>query len=344
MLTLLFGLKTFMYIGKKENKAIFISGFIFPLFLFLISILNTRNIGLAINGAYPGLFLLIVPVIAHFDIPLEKMFGIVMDMVIVLVVGCVILDASGIVDIFKNPLLLAMYDANELAVATKGAQYPVYWKIYMQAGVLLVLYACYSYQHGRKKKCLLCGLTMLLSGSAANPIAWIICIFAMFIEKKEKIKLTPIFFICSICLMILYSVLPYLLTDSDMIIRASALDAYGALFRNDSLKVLFGEGYGTEIYVAARGELSITTEWSFFEMMRWYGLFGLIAFIAVLGYPLKRLIKAKRRWIVFGTAGFLTIAFTNPLLYTTTSMVVYILLYYECFMEKRDMRLLWTEN
>ena len=44
------------------------------------------------------------------------------------------------------------------------------------------------------------------------------------------------------------------------------------------------------------------------------------------------LMKSNKQWVVYGVVSYLIIAFTNPLLYTTTGMVVYILLYYEYFL------------
>ena len=126
-----------------------------------------------------------------------------------------------------------------------------------------------------------------------------------------------------------------MLTSQDMVIRASALNAYGDILRDPGI-LLFGQGYGSEIYVSARNEFSITTEWSFFEMIRWYGLIGFTLFIAVIVYPFRKLEKTNRRWMVYAMIGYLTIAYTNPLLYTTTGMVAYIMLYYEFFLAKQE--------
>lgn len=330
-----FGLPAYISKIDRNVRMSFLIGLIFPLTLIAITLLNSGDFNNAVRGSYCAVFFMSLPVILYYNVPLEKVYELTMRIVIVLVLGCILLDAIGRIDIFTNPLLLLMYDNNELQVATKGAQYITHWKVYLQADALLIIYACFCFEKKKYLWLVLCGLTMWFSGSMANPIAFVVCIGAMLLEKIGKTRLSRLFVVLGILIMTVYSIVPRFMSSPDMVIRASAIKSYAEIFK-DLAVLLLGQGYGTDIYVSARAGVSSTTEWSAFEMIRWYGLIGFTIFAILIAYPIKRLRESSRSWMIYAVVSFLMIAFTNPLLYTTTGMLAYLMLYYEYFMDRSE--------
>ena len=113
-----------------------------------------------------------------------------------------------------------------------------------------------------------------------------------------------------------------------MLIRKSIISAYFRDFSSDPISLIKGAGYGTPIFIEARNSYEMTTEWSYIEFIREFGLLGAIPFLYIIIKPIKMLCNTSYNWLVYSVVGYILIAFTNPLAYTTTSMVAYILMYY----------------
>ena len=102
------------------------------------------------------------------------------------------------------------------------------------------------------------------------------------------------------------------------------------LFETHPLYLLLGQGPGTAFYSEGFHSMTYTTEWTYMELLRNYGIFSLLIF-AVMVYPLTQLYKLRRdrrvAAMMFAYIFYLLIAGTNPLLISSTGMLVLLTIY-----------------
>ena len=95
---------------------------------------------------------------------------------------------------------------------------------------------------------------------------------------------------------------------------------------NDKFKTIFGFGIGSYFNSTARGAVNIV-EVSYFDYLRQVGIVCFMFFLMFLIFPVIKIIRKQIWWLLFGYLGYLLIAATNPLLVSSTSFLVYILVY-----------------
>ena len=113
-------------------------------------------------------------------------------------------------------------------------------------------------------------------------------------------------------------------------IKYAHLDSYFSLFGENPLYLILGQGPGSLFYSEGFNRWTAITEWTYFELLRNYGLLSIVIFI-VLALPLKTLWKHRENDFHFGVMCsyvlYLMIAGTNPLLISSTGMIVVIAMY-----------------
>ena len=90
-------------------------------------------------------------------------------------------------------------------------------------------------------------------------------------------------------------------------------------------RYIFGSGVGSYFYSSGRNALVDVVEVSFFDYFRQVGVVGFSLFIYFLVRPMKWLYK-NQKWVLICLLGYLAVAFTNPLLVTSTSFMAYVLI------------------
>ena len=91
---------------------------------------------------------------------------------------------------------------------------------------------------------------------------------------------------------------------------------------SDLSKLFFGSGFGSEYYNYGRGEYQSTAELAYINLLRQIGLIMFLAFLVFLFRPL--MYHKLDRKLRFSYFMYLVIAYTNPLLYSSTAYVLYI--------------------
>lgn len=113
-------------------------------------------------------------------------------------------------------------------------------------------------------------------------------------------------------------------------IKTAHLRSYMELFETHPLYLLLGQGPGTAFYSEGFHSMTYTTEWTYMELLRNYGIFSLLIF-AVMVYPFTQLYKLRRdrrvAAMMFAYIFYLLIAGTNPLLISSTGMLVLLTIY-----------------
>lgn len=114
-------------------------------------------------------------------------------------------------------------------------------------------------------------------------------------------------------------------------IKYGHLDSYAALFDENPLFLIFGQGPGATFYSEGFGEVVVRTEWSYLDLIRNYGVFSLII-VFVFAKPIFSFWKYRKQddfnyCMFWSYLVYLLIAGTNPLLMSSTGMIVLLMAY-----------------
>ncbi len=125
--------------------------------------------------------------------------------------------------------------------------------------------------------------------------------------------------------------------EASNIVKYGHLTSYMQLFEQHPLYMLVGQGIGTRFYTIGFHRFTFVTEWTYLELLRRYGLFSILILFTVL-FPLKQMWQHRRNSFCFGLMGtyvaYLLMAGTNPLLFSSTGMIVILTAYsYICKIE-----------
>lgn len=114
-------------------------------------------------------------------------------------------------------------------------------------------------------------------------------------------------------------------TEASNTIKYAHLTSYMQLFDAHPQYFLFGQGPGTWFYSIGFGRYTTVTEWTYVELVRNYGIWCVL-FLAVVLNPIRTFFKYRKDSYTFGIMGtyvaYLLIAGTNPLLISSTGMLV----------------------
>ncbi len=114
-------------------------------------------------------------------------------------------------------------------------------------------------------------------------------------------------------------------TEASNIIKYAHLESYMKLFDAHPIYFLLGQGPGTEFYSSGFGRYTTVTEWTYMELLRNYGLWC-IFILAVVLKPLCTFYKYRDNNFTFvimaSYLAYLFIAGTNPLLISSTGMLM----------------------
>jgi hypothetical protein len=121
-------------------------------------------------------------------------------------------------------------------------------------------------------------------------------------------------------------------TEVSNAVKLSHLRDYLDLFGNVPT-LLLGQGLGSYFNTTARGSLSLT-ELTYMEFVRNYGLVVASVFFGLLLYPLWSLSKLRYReshYIFLAYFGYLVMCITNPLLVSSSGMLILAVVLYKVF-------------
>lgn len=122
-------------------------------------------------------------------------------------------------------------------------------------------------------------------------------------------------------------------SEASNTIKYAHLYSYKELFEAHPEYLILGQGPGTAFFSEGFGRMTTITEWTYIELLRNYGLLAL-PIITVFAYPLVRLYRYRTdiltQGILFSYLIYLLIAGTNPLLLSSTGMLMILSVYSYC--------------
>ena len=129
-------------------------------------------------------------------------------------------------------------------------------------------------------------------------------------------------------------------TESSNMIKYAHLESYIKLIDRHPIYFLLGQGPGTSFYSSGFGRFTTITEWTYVELIRNYGIWC-IGILAVILKPLYTFYQYRRDNLTFvmmvSYLAYLFVAGTNPLLISSTGMLMVLSAYsYERILKEQD--------
>ena len=178
---------------------------------------------------------------------------------------------------------------------------------------------------------------MFTAGTRNNMFVSILLPLSIFfIYSKNKIwfflfSLIPLFFLIKIYqneLIALFSI-----NETSNNTKIQMLKDYIQIFKNP-LNLFFGQGLGSYYYWSDRQEFYYTTELTFLEIFRNFGLILGIPILIILLIPLQKLFSKNINSIKFlylGYLFYLIMCFTNPYLFSSLGMLILSIVYFNYY-------------
>jgi len=175
----------------------------------------------------------------------------------------------------------------------------------------------------------LIAITLFLSGTRANLLSLVLIIIfylGFYVYRKSKLWFVLLGSLgLLIALFTMPSIAGLLLNqhEASNVIKFGYLSSYADFFNQHILSLIFGQGIGGSFYASVLQRFTNVSELTYFELIRIWGVPISIVFAGTLIWPLLAEIKAKRLSHLFiAYVAYLFIAGTNPLLLSSTGMLV----------------------
>lgn len=328
-----FGLNAFVSsIKKGKYSYIIIMGTLYPFLLMIWSSIITGKISAAISEAYCPVYILLFVLIGYYEIDYEKIVMIMLKILAILTVSIFLLDFLGMIDVNSGFINSFVYKY-DMGIMGKSPMYANYYKIFFKASPLLVLLFPYCM---KRKQFFMVGIVffaLVISGTRANMLVGAMLLLIGIISIWQKNKKSQIIII-GVILLLFLMIFPQILimledimnatgsVNSDTV-RIGQIRSFFDVLSNPQ-NLILGQGFGSEFWDAGRMMYSFSSEISYFDLLRKIGLIWFIPFAYFILKPFKFQIDI---YIKLTYCGYLLIALTNPLLFSTTAFVMYIYLY-----------------
>jgi len=326
----------FIYAFKnKQMSNIFIMGMIYPLVLIFMSFVNNQNMYNAISGAYSAsLILLVIPIIRlEISDEYKKIFEYVLFGGVVFTDVLALLDILRIYDLNQASAFRTFYYDMGIGYMGKSVAYSSYYRIFLKTSPLFIFLLDVFWNDRKWIKLYITFIAIYFSGTRANIIVAVIYIIWRLLFKVFKNKRNQLFVaIFVICVIIgisgnIFDVLEQMMTTSGSVasdaIRSGQFKGLMEEIKKPTT-FLFGTGFGTKFFDYGRAREISGVELSYFDLLR---QIGIIMFIPLMNFIFKPLWNKKIDMsFKISYLGYLAIAFTNPLLFTSTAYLAYTLI------------------
>lgn len=320
----------------------FLISLIFPIITIGISTFITGSFVLALKAGYVPLLFLWFPIIIYNNLRIKEYFFLILKIEAIIIVAIVGLDTIGIINVNTGLIREFIYKW-EMGYMGKSVQYALYYKLFFKTSPLLIFLVDEMFETKKYPMLIIACLALVFSGTRANFIAMIVYLIwnVIFYHKKKNILkiVSAILILCLIVINlsnitgIFYGMMSTKGSISSDNIRKGQLRSYKEIF-SDFRNFFIGTGLGSSFYNYGRSKMVSSAEYAYLDLIRQVGVMFFLIFMIFVLYPLTRNIALNRKVIYIG---YLAIAFTNPLLFSSTAFLAYIYMYYlvyESYKEK----------
>jgi hypothetical protein len=177
---------------------------------------------------------------------------------------------------------------------------------------------------------------LIISGTRANILSVFIVLmfFLYFYLKKRKnayYSLFAILAVFSLLTVFIYS-LSFEEKEASAGVKSGHLKSTYQTFQDNPEYLLWGQGLGSKFYSLGNNRYVSHTELTYLELIRYFGVPLFLLFFILLIYPLVHIIRHKKFnntniYLLPAFLSYLFIAGTNPLLVSSTGMIIIIVMY-----------------
>ena len=184
---------------------------------------------------------------------------------------------------------------------------------------------------------------IVLSGTRANIIislfGMVLLLFHFLLINKKYIKSLLIMLIILIGFVYIFDKLILAFDFEEAGNSIKLLHIESILNSMNNYTILFGQGIGSQYYDIASDKLVFLTEVTYFEMFRIFGAVGFLLFFNILivmpFYFFIKIVDLRLKpYLYYSYFLYLVIASSNPLLFSTTGMIVLVIIYSEIIRHK----------
>ena len=341
-------------VQSKGNTLLLFYGVVFPVICICYSIaVEATPIGNALSYGYVWLFLFLIPVIVSLRTNVINIF-IIGTLIVALIINFIYLaDVFGVISIYRNPLVLFLYNMREIQYG-KGIAATFGYSIFYKSCPLILISLGYSIKNRRYLLTAVYALSMIACGTRANFYASIVMIvlILLFAEEKKSKRFIAIVLCVGVAVVFAPTIFFRMQALNTIKVNSDNIKILGiqSVFEHmnaNPLRYVFGSGVGSFFYSSGRNAYVDVIEASYFDYFRQVGIFGFTLFLCFIIRPMKWLLN-NEKWLLFAYMAYLAVAYSNPLLVTSTSFVVYIMIY-SCGFSKNRQSLLkpiaaWSNN
>lgn len=176
----------------------------------------------------------------------------------------------------------------------------------------------------------------LISGTRSSILLPILLLFIMiFVYCRNGRRMRYVVYPAVLFFVIIFIVFLAMMlmekTEDSNLVKYGHLNSYKELFSENPIYLLIGQGPGTEFYSEGFRRMTMETEWTYLELLRNYGLLCLPILYVVMR-PLVVLFNFARKndvalAMLLSFVIYLVIAGTNPLLLSSTGILVLLSMY-----------------
>ena len=313
---------------RFQPKVIWFFSLIYPIYTCLNSIIRGGYIYETLSSTYFFVSLLIVIITITYNIPYEKILVFALDILAFVILFSVVLDQSRIYDLYINKFLMYLHYTDN-AMIGKSPMFTAYYIIFIKTTPLLLIPLLYYLNRQKYILSFFILLALIVSGTRANIFMGILASIAFFIFCHKNNSFKIILVLCIILFITcfyndLYTTIISIFqrkATSDAIRLGHWLSIKEIL--SDPVHLIWGMGYGVPFFSEGINALTSRTELSYLEIIRTSGIVGFIPLLFFFFLPVNRLWKYNRYKLI-AYISYIIIAFTNPLLLSTTSFLMYI--------------------
>lgn len=332
---------------------VILGGFTIPLFATAIGLLNGTTGPEGPNFATLKSFaiLLLVPIVVNDRINLLK---IIVNLCILVALATI---AVAIVSVISPLAFQAIYEftieKQNAMIATAQSHFGVgLGSFYYKTAAVLVIPLSFYWQRTLlqmkrfSSSILLCiyGVALFLSGARANVLVAFAIVAFLFVDHVAKSITRRAIAGIAIAVIIIATV-PFMAPlfdpkETSNEVKVEHYRSYLAEFADHPIYLLWGQGADTEFYTSGFQRKTNITELSYMEMLRIFGLPVTVALLTGLAYPVIPLWRKGEgeRYVVVGYVAYLLVAASNPLLISSTGLLVVVAAWEHALLPSADSR------
>lgn len=323
---------------NRKNGILVFFGFVFPTILFLYSSIMTGNILLSFSRSFAAYMFLLIFIVKHYEMDFEKKLIRFIKIIMTMTILLALFDAIGLINVNGGFFREEVMYGYRIGLMGKSPLYPFYYKIFFRTSPLLVILLFKKFNDSEYLLTFLTLTALVLSGTRANaifPIFFLVTFYIFCSGNKSKLIKYGFVFIAITTSLIYFGTLMELFHETIVIkgevsdsVRQGHIQGIKELIENDPWIIFRGSGMGSEFYSYGTGSYVSSIEWSYIDLWRQMGFLFFSLFLVFISLPLFYKHKVGK-YKKFAYITYLCIAATNPLLFSSTSYLVFIYMYYD---------------